>query len=119
MAETELFITLKDRKDNFESNSKCRLINPAKSELGKVSKVTLDTINQEIRSTIKVNQWRNWQSVTNRFKNIEHKSEYNFVCFDIVDYYPSINKDLPEKTIAWAKTIVKVVDYKNFFFLLP
>jgi hypothetical protein len=47
MAETEAFITLKDHKDNVESNPKCRLINPAKRELGKVSKVILDSINQE------------------------------------------------------------------------
>ena len=54
MAETEAFITLKDHKDNFESNPKCRLINSAKSELGKVSKIILDCINQEIRSSTNV-----------------------------------------------------------------
>ena len=110
MAETEAFITLKDHKDNFESNPKCRLINPAKSELGKVSKVILDSINQEIRSTTNVNQWRNSQSVINWFKDIEHKSQYNFVSFDIVDYYPSISEELLDKAIAWAKTIVNITD---------
>ena len=30
------FITLKDYKENFNINPKCRLINPAKSELGKM-----------------------------------------------------------------------------------
>ena len=53
MAETEAFISLKDHKDNFESNPKYRLINPAKTELGKESKIILvvGSINQEIRST--------------------------------------------------------------------
>ena len=53
MAEAEAFISLKDHKDNFESNPKYRLINPAKTELGKVSKIILvvGSINQEIRST--------------------------------------------------------------------
>ena len=32
------FVTLKDHKDNFLSNPTCLLINPSKSELGKVSK---------------------------------------------------------------------------------
>ena len=32
------FITLKDHKENFKSNTKCRLINPSKSEVGLVSK---------------------------------------------------------------------------------
>ena len=50
MAKRNAFITLKDHKDNFDSNPKCRLINPAKSELGKVSKVILDEINNKIRS---------------------------------------------------------------------
>ena len=33
----QAFITLKDHKDNFASHPTCRLVNPAKSELGKVS----------------------------------------------------------------------------------
>lgn len=35
------FIALQDHEENFQSNSKCRLINPKKNELGKVSKVIL------------------------------------------------------------------------------
>ena len=61
MAKREAFVTLKDHKENFDSHPKCRLINPAKSELGKVSKVILDAINNNIRSIIKVNQWKNSQ----------------------------------------------------------
>ncbi len=115
MAETEAFITLKDHKDNFESKPKYRLINPAKSELGKVSKVILDSINQKIRSTTNVNQWINSQSVINWFKEIEHKSHYNFVSFDVVDFYPSITEDLLDKAIAWAKTIVNISDVHVLF----
>ena len=33
----QAFITLKDHKDNFANHPTCRLVNPAKSELGKVS----------------------------------------------------------------------------------
>ena len=32
MKKREAFISLKDHKENFENNPKCRLINPAKSE---------------------------------------------------------------------------------------
>ena len=32
------YVTLKDYKDNFLNNPKCRLINPAKSEIGIASK---------------------------------------------------------------------------------
>ena len=39
MAQQKAFITFKDHKENFPSTLKCRLINPTKSELGKVGKV--------------------------------------------------------------------------------
>jgi hypothetical protein len=51
-AEREAFITLKDHKPNFKNNPTCRLINPAKSEIGKVSKQLLDRINQKVIASI-------------------------------------------------------------------
>ena len=45
MKKREAFISLKDHKENFENNPKCRLINPAKSDSGKISKLILDKIN--------------------------------------------------------------------------
>ena len=47
-AKREAFITLKDHKPNFANNPTCRLINPAKSEIGKISKQILDRINTTI-----------------------------------------------------------------------
>ena len=37
MAEKEPYVTLKDHKDDFRTKLPCRLINPAKSETGKIS----------------------------------------------------------------------------------
>ena len=45
MKKCKAFISLKDHKENFENNPKCRLINPAKSDSGKISKLILDKIN--------------------------------------------------------------------------
>ena len=59
IAKQQVFITLKDHKDNFANHPICRLINPAKSELGKVSKQILDNINSKIRKMRKLNQWKN------------------------------------------------------------
>ena len=42
MSKKEAFIALKDHKDNFQNNKPCRLINPAKSEIGHISKVMLE-----------------------------------------------------------------------------
>jgi hypothetical protein len=63
MARKDVFITLKDHKENFDINPKCRLLNPLKNELVKVSKVVLDRIHNEIRCITCVNQWKNTQSV--------------------------------------------------------
>ena len=59
VAKCEGIITLKDHKDDFNVNPKCRLINPAKSELGKVSKIKIENINNEVRAETRVNQWKN------------------------------------------------------------
>ena len=50
MAKLESFLSLKDHKENFQNDPKCGLINPAKSEIGKMIKSTLDRINTSIRS---------------------------------------------------------------------
>jgi hypothetical protein len=101
---------LKDHKENFESNQKFRLINPTKSELGKVSKIILDDINARINSTIKVNQWQNSHSVIDWFQSVNNKSNHMFLSFDIVEFYPSITDDLLDKVIAWAKIILPITD---------
>ena len=59
MKKREAFISLKDHKENFENHPKCRLINPAKSDLGKISKLILDKINRQLRTSLGVNQWQN------------------------------------------------------------
>ena len=44
MAMKEAFITLKDHKDNFANRPTCRLINPSKTEIGRISKQILEEI---------------------------------------------------------------------------
>ena len=36
LSEKDALITLKDHKENFQNNPTCRLINPAKSEMGRI-----------------------------------------------------------------------------------
>ena len=49
-ASNSCFITLKDYKPNFLNNPKVRLLNPAKNELGRISKSILDRINTSLRN---------------------------------------------------------------------
>ena len=59
----EAFFTLKDHKENFRNNPKIRLLNPTKSELGKISKKMLTKIISTVKEKSNLNQWKNTQSV--------------------------------------------------------
>ena len=98
----------KDHKENFENNPKCRLINPAKSDSGKISKLILDKVNTHLRTILNVNQWRNTQNVIEWFGNIEQKSRHSFISFDIVDFYPSISENLLDQALSWASSLAKI-----------
>ena len=51
-AERPAFISLKDHKENFKHNIKCRLINPSKDEMGIVSKKFLEEINNKLNNQL-------------------------------------------------------------------
>ena len=90
----EAFITLKDQKENFVNKPTCRLINPSKPEIGRISKQVLKKINRNLISIKKVNQWKNTSSVLQWFDRLANKSELAFICFDVVEFYPSISEAL-------------------------
>ena len=74
LARNPTFITLKDHKENFNLKLSCRLINPSKSELGKVSKQILEKINKIIVQHLNVNKWKNSKSVIKWFTALENKT---------------------------------------------
>ena len=59
MAKKEPFTTLKDHEEIFEKCPPCRLINPAKSEMGLVSKWILDSINGRLKQKLDVTPRKN------------------------------------------------------------
>ena len=102
------FITLKDQNPNFLNNPIVRLLNPAKNELGRISKSILDRINTSLRNLIKVNQWKDTKEVIEWFKNITNKEKQKFIAFDIKDFYPTITKDLLTKCLKFAEEKVQI-----------
>ena len=64
----EAFLSIKDCKTNFPNNIQCRLLNPTKTEIGKISKKYLEVICNAIWNATNVNHWRNTNSVINWFK---------------------------------------------------
>ena len=112
-AERQAFITLKDHKEDFRSKPSCRLINPAKSEIGIVSKIMVERINNRLRDITKLQQWKNTQAVLQRFSDVTDKNDKTFIKFDIVEFYPSISEDLLSKAITFAKSLVTVTAHEE------
>ena len=100
---TPAFITLKDHKENFRTSHPCRLINPCKSELGKVSKNILEKAKYALIHSLQVNQWKNTDSVITWFSSIEEKTRCTFIQLDIMEYYPSISENILDMAIGFAQ----------------
>ena len=111
LAPKNSFVTLKDHKPNFQNNPTCRLINPSKSEIGVISKQRiLQSINSNILIHTNLNQWKNTNSVISWFKNLPNKSSRSFICFDIVDFYPSITEELLLNALTFASQFNTITD---------
>ena len=110
LARKDAFLTLKDHKDNFANNLPCRLINPAKSEIGLISKRILDRINGELKNKLNVQQWKNSLDVTTWFTAIAEKRRCVFTCFDICEFYPSISEGLLRKALLFARERTEISD---------
>ena len=104
----ECFVTLKDHKDNFHAHPQCRLINPAKSQVGKISKKILENFVANVKEESGLMLWKNDHDVINWFKNLENGPKIKFIQFDIESFYPSISKELLTKALEYAATMVPV-----------
>ena len=82
--------TLKDHKEDFSTNPKCRQINPCKPELGKVSKYRLDEIINEVREKSGLAQWQNTQQFLAWVYSQEDLDKSSFYQFNICEFYPNI-----------------------------
>ena len=71
---------------------KCRLLNPTKSELGKISK------------PLNVNQWQNSSEVIKWFKNIKNQNLHTFTVFDLQEFYPFIGEKLLKDAFLFANS---------------
>ena len=107
-SEKEAFVTLKDHKENFKNDPKCRLLNPTKTELGKISKKKVSDICDNVRSQTNLTQWKNSYEFVKWFKTLSEKESRKFIQFDIDNFYPSISEELINKAITWASQYVDI-----------
>ena len=105
------FITLNDHKPNFQGNPTVRPLNPAKNELGRISKIILGKINVKLCNLLHLNQWKNTQLVIDWYKGIDNKQHYKFIMFDIKDFYRSISEELPTDALTFVETIIDLDDH--------
>ena len=82
-------------------------MNPAKNELRRISKTSLDKINVNLRNLPHLNQWKNTPEVC----FIDNKQSYNCIMFDNKDFYSSIAKELLTDTLTFGETIINLVDH--------
>ena len=101
LMDNESYITIKYHKEDFPNRICCRLINPSKSEIGKISKAILDRINNKILESTNINQWNNTNCVIEWFDKL-NKNNCSFVVFDIENFYPSISIKLFENALLFA-----------------
>ena len=100
----QAFISLKDHKPNFVNKPTCRLLNPTKPELGKISKQLISSIVKSVKEKQPaLNQWINTDEVIGWFNNISNKKCFSFLQFDMVDFYPSISQELLIQSINFAR----------------
>ena len=100
---TDAFLTIKDHKKHFPFNIECRVLNPAKNELGRISKTILEKAVRDIRAKTPLTQWKNSHDVIVWFENIKQKNKKCFLTFDIINFYPSIKHQHLIQAINFAK----------------
>ena len=108
IAHRDAFITLKDHKENFVNRPTCRLINPAKSEIGKISKQILQKIVAKTSSKSGAKLWTNTSDVLKWFNGIQSKENTRFILFDIAEFYPSITEELLLKAISFSEKFQEI-----------
>ncbi len=102
------YFTLKHHKPDFDNRPSIRLINPTKSDIGRISKKILDRIIPVLKDNIQLPLWKDTFAVIDWFRDIPDKSALKFVQFDIKNYYPSITPKLLNDALQFASTITQI-----------
>ena len=101
------YFTNKDHKKDGKLS--CRVINPAKTHVGKLSQEILREKISELREKLPLNHWKSTQEVLEWFNTLKYtqgrskNQSFKFVKFDIEAYYPSITRELLQKSISFAR----------------
>ena len=106
--QADAFFTVKDQKANFPAKVPIRLLNPAKPQLGKITKCKLQRMNSELWHLTKLNQCQCTNDAISWFNGLKDKKRRHFLIFDVVKFYPSISESILKKSFAWARTLINI-----------
>ena len=70
----------------------------------------MSIIELSVESYDHINQWKNTDAVIKWFNSISNKSTRSFVCFDIIDFYPSISEELLSKALTFASQYDEITE---------
>ena len=104
---SEAYLTIKDHKCDFLRNILWRLINPAKMDVGKLSRTILQEKIAKLHEKLQLNQWKSTDEVLEWFSTLKFtkastkNQKTKFFKFNIQAYYSS---DMLKKLIQFAKT---------------
>ena len=86
------FIKLKDHKSDFQSNPTCRLINPSKSQMHKISKIILQDLCATLRIALNIHQWHSTEDCIKCFYNLDKNDKCSFIRYNIIIDYGKSSK---------------------------
>ena len=112
-SEAAPFYTLKDHKENFNTRPSIRLINPAMTQVGKISKQILEKANKIIRQKTGSKQWTSSSQPVEWFKDIKDKKKCKFIKYDVDAFYPSITVELFKKSIDYARQFTEITELEE------
>ena len=75
-----------------------------------ISKCIIQNIVNSVKKANHCNLWENSYETIEWFKGIKNKSKATFIQFDIIDFYPSITRNLLIDSINYAR---KYIDITN------
>lgn len=70
--------------------------------IGIISKNLTDQINLEVKAKLNCNMWGNIAAVIKWFIDIGNRQQYSFIIFDVIEFYPSISRNLLSKALDLA-----------------
>lgn len=88
--DSNAFLTIKDHKPSFPKKTECRLINPSKSNIGRISKTILEKAIRTVKNKTKLQQWNSTMDVTKWFQCTSTKKnskKFQVLCCFILPFH--------------------------------